>query len=372
MYILRGHWCGRWLLVPTLALGGLALIGLLSALGTGPEVIVSDLEVGVFTPGQTVERVLPIENRGGRTLEIRNVKACCGVTLPLGYPQKIAPRSSSCIVLRIHLPFTFHPWERTLALTTNDRKRAAVSVRLTAQADPALKIEPATIDLGYIADGNCLANAATIRTAAATELSPYIAASVPYLKASLRKDTSGRGHVLDVAVAENAPPGRVREHLYVVAYTPPRRLTAVPVSGTIEHGLRARPEQVFFEVGGEKTTRARHIRLRVIHSQWRSFAVESSDCRAISAQLSRIDDNTFDLHVSLDPTQVLSSLDTLVRLRNPDGDTLQIPVLAIRRKTPQGIQQWNVVGIGARCRNGDIGRAQPWCALPGSTPAPTE
>jgi len=60
MYILRGHWCGRWLLVPTIALGGLTLIGLLSALGTGPEVIVSDLEVGVFTPGQTRFNIIGI------------------------------------------------------------------------------------------------------------------------------------------------------------------------------------------------------------------------------------------------------------------------------------------------------------------------
>jgi len=299
----------------------------------GPKLIVSDLDLGVFIPGQVVERALSIENRGWKSLVINDVKTCCGVTLPFDYPKKIRPCSTAFVVLRVHLPFTYSPWNKSFLLETNDRHNPATKIHIRAQPDPAFKTEPPSVNMGYIISGKRFADIARIHTSAETRLSRYITASAPYLKPSLREVASSGCYTIDLEVSKNAPRGKVKEYLYAKTDTPRKRVIIVPFSTTIERGLRARPEQVFFGVVGGEVVISQHVRLKVISPQWKTFEIEPSDYNGFTAEVVQKNNDTFDLHVSLDPTKIPQRLNSFVSLRSPSGDTVQIPILAVR-KTP--------------------------------------
>lgn len=305
----------------------------------GPKLIVSDLDLGVFMPGQVVERALSIENRGWKSLVLNDVKTCCGVALPLGYPKKIRPLSASFVVLRVHLPFTYSPWNKTLLLETNDRHNPVTKINLRAQPDPALKIEPPTVDMGYIISGKHFTDIARIHTSVKKKPLRYITASAPYLKPSLRELASSGSYTVDIEVSKDAPRGKVKEYLYVKTDTLRRGIFIIPIFATIERGLRARPEQVFFGVVGGETVISRHIRLKVISPQWKTFEIETSDFNGVTAKVVQKNLDTFDLYVSLDPTKIPLVLDSFIRLRSSSGDIMRIPLVALRTSEMNNTEQ---------------------------------
>jgi len=229
------------------------------------------------------------------------------------------------------MPFTYSPWHKTLLLETNDRHNPSRKIHIRAQPDLALKIVPPAVDMGYIISGKNFADVAKIRTTAETKLSRYITASVPYLKPSLREVASGGCYTIDLEVSKNAPRGKVKEYLYTKTDTLRKRIIIIPISATIERGLRPRPEQVFFGVVGGEAVISRYIRLKVISPQWKTFEIKPSDYNGFTAKIFQKSNDTFELHVSLNPTKIPQQLNSFVTLRSSSGDTLQIPVLAMQK-----------------------------------------
>ena len=180
MCICSNHLYSRRYLILILIIGVGTIVWLFFGIVFVPKLVVSDLDLGVFQPGQVVERVLSIENRGWKSLVIDDVNTCCGVTLPFDYPKKIRSRSASFVVLRMRLPFTYNPWNRTLLLKTNDRNNPTTKIHIRAQPDLAMKIVPPAVNMGYIIADKHFADVAKIRTTTETKISRYITASSPY------------------------------------------------------------------------------------------------------------------------------------------------------------------------------------------------
>jgi hypothetical protein len=88
-----------------------------------PELIVSDINLGIYKSAHTLERVLRLENRGLGELLIYDATICCGISQVGDLPKRIPPNSTDFIVLRIKPRSGPFPYENSLTLHTNDIRK---------------------------------------------------------------------------------------------------------------------------------------------------------------------------------------------------------------------------------------------------------
>jgi hypothetical protein len=319
----------RWMVVMAIVLcAGWAA----SALILRPRMVVSDIDLGVVAPGATVERAVPVENRGRGRLALREVKTCCGVATPYGVPREIEARSSTCIIMRIAVPYTYNMIERTVTITTNDRRCPIREIRIRGQLDRSVVVDPSHVNLGYVMNEGRFRDAIEMtRETEKVENALSVVTSAPWIVTSLHDDgVSGRATV-DITILPEAPRGEFREYLYVKTGVPERRNVIIPVEGVVERGLRIRPQRAFFGIVEGKTPVSRKVRVEVIGAGWDRMEIEPTDIEGLDASLERKGAKTLELRLTLDPRKMPPFLNSFVTLRNMSSDCVRIPILAVRQ-----------------------------------------
>jgi hypothetical protein len=309
----------------------ISAIWLSAHLSARPGLVLSDVDFGSYIPGQTLERAVCIRNEGRRALAIYAVEPCCGMTLPFGFPATVGPRSVAYVVVRLDTPASYGPIGATLTLRTNDPRNTLAHIAIRATPDDSVTVSPTRIDLGYVVAGSRFADVSTIAVAERWAAAPVAVASTPDLAVSLRQSADGKGVQIDLRIAEEAPRGALHEYLYVKTGVARQPNLIIPVSATIERGLRPRPQQVYFgPVTGTRTV-SRHIALEVIGSGWDTPHVESVACEGMEARLDKTAEDRFDLCVSLDPVRMPKTVNGHIVLHSGAGDRIEIPVIAARK-----------------------------------------
>lgn len=297
----------------------------------GPRLVVSDVDIGTYIPGQTIERAIRLENRGWRSLTIHGAIVCCGMSLPGGFPKNIAPRSTNFIVVRVPTPREYTALEQKIALTTNDRTNPVSRITIRGKPDTSFTATPTIIDLGYIVAGDRFPGVSTIRMVNNEKRLLNIVTSSPNIRASFRESSENGAIEIDLETAEETRRGKLQEYIYIRTGIPSQPNVIISILGKVERGLRPRPEQAFFGVVKSKTAVSRRISLEVIGQGWETVQVEPPACDGIEARLEQKDKKRFELHLSLDPSRIPQRLNSFVTLRGSSGDTMQIPILAVRK-----------------------------------------
>lgn len=309
-----------------------------------PRLAVSDVDIGTYIPGQIVERAIRLENKGWRSLTIHEANVCCGTSLPDGFPKRIAPQSTNSIVVRMRTPRGYNALEKKITLKTNDPKNHVSIIAISGKPDISITVNPPSVDLEYVVAGRKVANAVTFLipdnkqpTFSFITSSPNIQISSPHsIPARRFGNREYNMFVMDVSVDKETPRGLLQEYIFVKTGITRRPYVVVPVKGMVERGLRVRPKQVFFGMVAGKSIVNRVIRLEVIGPGWDSVKIETPGFPGITAKVQQKDENEFRLHVSLDPAQMSVKLKSHITLHGYNGDTIQIPVLAIRKPLERG------------------------------------
>lgn len=314
-------------------LAGITAAWLYGRATRAPRLAVSDLDLGILMPGRSLERVIPIENQGRQALIIHQATACCGMSLPYGFPSKIAPESTGYIVARFRTPAHPTASEWKITLRTNDPMRPVSVISLRSRPDKRLTVLPARIDLGHVVAASTFRAACTIRTAGEVKGRYHVATSSPAVTASLRTATNDATVEIDLQLSESAARGELQEYLYVKTGLPSRPNVVIPVSATIEKGLRPRPEQVYFGLVSGAQVVVRRVGLEIIGPGWDTVEIEPLGCDALDATIEPRERRGFELCVSLDPTKMSDVLKRWIVLRGSSDDTLRIAVIAARKRS---------------------------------------
>lgn len=322
---------GSWVLVGLAGVIVISAIWLSAHLSARPRLAVSDVDLGSYIPGQTLERAVCIRNEGRRALAIYAVEPCCGMTVPFGFPTAVGPRSAAYVVVRLDTPASYGPIGATLTLRTNDPRNTLAHVAIRATPDDSITVSPTRVDLGYVVAGSTFAGVSIIKVAESWAVPPVAVASTPDLTVSLRQSADGKNVQIDLGIAEGTPRGTLHEYLYVKTGVTRQPNVIIPVLATIERGLRPRPRQVYFGLVTGTRAVSRRIALEVIGSGWDSPHVESVACEGMEARLARTGDGRLGLCVSLDPTQMTQTVNSHITLSSGTGDSIEIPVIAVRK-----------------------------------------
>ena len=305
----------------------------------GPELVVSDIDLGTYTSAHTLERALRLQNRGPGELVIDNAATCCGISQVGDLPKRIPPKSSDVIVFRIKPEASPFPYEKSFALHTNDSRKPVKKVFVRGTPDMPVYVSPGSIDLKHVVAGEQLSEAALILIADNKQATFSVVTSSPNIQASPprrvpRKRLGNRVYdrfAVDVRVDKEAPRGPLHEYIFLKTGIADRSYVVVPVRGMVECGLRVRPKQVFFGMVASEAIVRRIIRVEVIGPGWDSIRIGPSNSPGIAAKLQQKSEKKFELHVSLDPVRMPDKLKSKLTLQNSSGDTIQIPVLAMRK-----------------------------------------
>lgn len=315
-----------------IVIAGSAAIGLgLYVFAAKPNMLVSNIDLGVYTPGQSFERVLPIANKGFRTLKISNIKTCCGVSLPLGYPRRIGPRTTAYIPVRVQTPVDYSELKRVVVVASENDKPYS-EVYILGKPETSVIISPPAIDLGYIRPESHLNGVTKISCDEGIELQ-YATTSDAYLKAIQREYDNGK--YIDLSISKDAPYGEFREYIYIKTNFIKKRNLIVPVRGFLERGLRVRPLQVFFNLieKGEKSRR--EVDIEVIDSTWNDFEIGSLQHSGIKAHIESESEKRFRLCVDIDPLKTPLPVNSFITLKNSLGESIKVPLTATNKDIPK-------------------------------------
>jgi len=304
-----------------------------------PSLFVSYVDIGTYKPGQVIERLVKLENEGRGSLIIHDAKACCGLSLPYGFPKRIPAKSADVIVLRFRAPASPAPLEKVFALYTNDPINPVKTVFVRDMPDLPFYASPPNVDLQYIIPGEKVEKALAFLITDNEQAAFTFSTSSPNIQISSPRNIDARSFgdkeyntfVVDVSVDKETPRGPMQEYILVKTGFAKRPYVVVPVKGMVERGLRIRPEQVFFGMVIGESIVNRIIRLEVIGPGWDFIKIGQSGFPGISAKLQQKGQKKFELHVSLDPEGMPKKLKSFITLEDSSGDTLQIPVLALRK-----------------------------------------
>jgi len=326
-----------FIVLMVLLVGGIGWIWSRSALV--PRLVVSDIDLDACKSARTLERALRLENRGSGELLIHDAKVCCGISLVGDFPKRISARSTDVIVLRIPIPDGPLTFKKSFALYTNDPRDPEKVVSVRGTSDMPIYVSPPSIDLKHIVAGEQVAKAAVTMIPDNKEVTFSLVTSSPNIQASFprRVPVTRFGNreygmfEMDVGVDKETPRGPLQEYILLKTGIAGRPYVVVPVKGMVERGLRVRPEQIFFGMVRGESIVTRSIRLEVIGPGWDSIKIEPSGFPGIAAKLQKKGEKKFELHVSLDPSRMPEQLKSYITLEDSSGDTLQIPLLAVRK-----------------------------------------
>jgi hypothetical protein len=293
--------------------------------------VVEDLKLGRIIQGEKLERCLKIQNTGPTDICILGARTCCGVTVLSDFPLNIPSKSSTMIAFRILAPLSNDLFEKLVCFETNNKRQPLVSIRISGEPDRRLVITPTAARLGFIKAGNEIKKILKIDAEDSNNcLIKHVAASTPFLTPVLQKAEKEQGVWINMKVSPDTPRGEISEYIYLRTTIPERLNITVPVSVVIEKGVRIHPQSFYFGKVYENHKISRELFLNIIDSDWYNPKIEAKRQVGVEASLAKIDETTYKLKCSITPLDIPNVLNTIIRVKNSNGDSIDIPLIAVK------------------------------------------
>jgi hypothetical protein len=319
------RYCWRWIAVAVL----LGIIGLVINRGrSSPKPLVFQSDIGEFVPFEATERAIIIENPGRRFITINEVRPCCGVFLPYGFPKTIHPQSSAAMVVRVSCFDS--AIEKAIKLITDDPVHPVAECVIRGKPDFSAPYAIKTIKLGKIVPGQTFPLVWGILKGNGPDLKCSVISSSMYITAFVQEADQHGNVGVDISVSKDAPRGTLVAHLFATTGVQARPTFSARLEAEVERGLRARPENVFFGVVKDEAVVSKRIGLEVLEPGWDKVEVDRPSDECLEVQTVQTGPSKYELHVSLNPEKMPKILNTVLTLRDSSGDSLQIRVIAVQ------------------------------------------
>lgn len=228
---------------------GVALWSAWSDWSAKPRLAVDSLQYdfGEIHQGSKLDHQFQLTNRGGTPLFVRQVAPCCGLTVSLLGPPRVAPGETRAVEVSSPVLVTPGIGDTAIHLETNDPRRKYISLRLTWSIVARMTAVPGQIDFGELPQGETASR--TVDLWYVPQESRVL--SLEVMPAALRAEF--------VPLADDAAYRRLRLQLNSAALAPgeltgevrlrwtdlPSSPMRVPVCATILGTVAVRPEALF-------------------------------------------------------------------------------------------------------------------------------
>ncbi len=320
---LVSRYCWIWIAVAVLS----GVIGLVINRGRSfSKPLVFQSDIGEFVPFEATERAIIIENPGRRVIIINEVRPCCGVFLPYGFPKTIHPQSTAAMVVRVFCLDS--PFEKAIKLITDDPVYPIAECVIRGKPDFSAPYAIKTIILGKIVPGQTFPLAWGILKGNGPDLKCSFFSSSKYITAFVQEADQHGSVGVDIRMSKDAPRGKLVAYLFATTGVQARPTFSARLEAEVERGLRARPENVFFGVVKDEAVVSKRIGLEVLEPGWDKVEVDRPSEEYLEAQVVQVGPSKYELRVSLNPEKMPKILNTVLTLHDGSGDSLQVRVIA--------------------------------------------
>lgn len=222
------------------------LIALLatSACG-GPDRLPSPAHIAVEEPtynagrvsqGTSINHSFEFRNDGDVDLRINQVRTSCGCMTGTANLSVIHPGERGSIEVTFNTTSYFGSVERTTTVLTNDGSKPVTQLKIRADIDFDVAIDPPEIYVGRVKRGATVRNFPRVLIGEGHEVDVRALESGEKVVTATWADLSGsaRERRLQLAIRPDAPAGEFRESILVRTDSSARPVVAVPVVGIVE------------------------------------------------------------------------------------------------------------------------------------------
>ncbi len=212
-------------------------------------------DFGTMQQQETRETFITVTNNGGGLLELQDVHADCGCTVPTLTVKQLAPGEST------HIDVTFNSKRfhgnviKTVQITSNDPLNPTVDFMITADVQTALIIDPANQRLGFTRELVGAKQSGQVTFEATNQ--DRLEISVDETRKGLFQihavnnlDGDPRKAALEVTLGKDAPAGILRDKVRVKTNVPDNESVDIDLAGSRYNQLTAQPAEVNFRYKG--------------------------------------------------------------------------------------------------------------------------
>ncbi len=208
----------------------------------------SAYDFGAVEQGAIVRHEFPLQNAGGSSLRIEEVRTGCGCVAAVAPAAELEPGAAGVIEASLDTAGTFGTVERTITVYSSDPVTPIATLTLRGEVTAEVAAVPAELYVGRVRRGDVLT--AQLRLAVQNGVRVReVRARTGRLAARLEDAGEGSPGVT-LLVAPDAPLGPFRETVEIETTSTRRPRFSVPVAGTVEGELRISPGSLLFGTVG--------------------------------------------------------------------------------------------------------------------------
>jgi len=231
-----------------LALGALAA---LPAAAQVIEITPKSYDFGTMQQQETRETFITVTNKGGGLLELKDVHADCGCTVPTLTVDQLAPGESTRIDVTFNSKRFHGNVVKTVQITSNDPVNPVVDFMITADVQTSLIISPASQRLGFTREVVGSVQSDRITFEATNQDKLEISAGdtrkgIFHVRAVNDLDGDPRKAALEVTLGKDAPAGMLHDRVRVKTNVPDNESVDIDLAASRYDLLTASPAEVNF------------------------------------------------------------------------------------------------------------------------------
>ena len=208
-------------------------------------------DFGNLKQQQTVTTTVTVTNNGAALLQIQNVEADCGCTIPTLGKYSLAPGESTIVTIEFNSKKFNGNVRKVVHIETNDPLNPTVDVMITATVHTPLIINPANQRLGFSQSlrGETPSRRATFTATGDEALEVSVASTRKDLfdiKIVNNLDGNPKMSAMDVTLRPDMEPGRQRDNVRLTTNIPEFATIDIELQSWVNEELTASPQRLNF------------------------------------------------------------------------------------------------------------------------------
>jgi hypothetical protein len=242
-------------------------------------------DFGTVARGAKVEQSFTVENIYLEDARIVSVRASCGCAKPEVTKQYLKTWDKAQVVVKVDTRGYLGQRNVTITVVFDKPFPAEVQLHIHCYIRSDVVVQPGVVQFGSVVQGSGAQQRVGITYAGRSDwqIRRVDCGDSPFLSAQAIQTARGRGQVaydLIVDLKPDAPPGYIREQVYLITDdTNPRAARVpVPVEGVVQSGVTVAPSPLFMGVVEQGAATTRQLVVRG-NAPFRITRVQSSDPR---------------------------------------------------------------------------------------------
>ena len=247
-------------------------------------------DFGTVARGAKVEHRFPVENIYLEDAHIVSARVSCGCTSPEVPTRILKTWDKADVIARVDTAAFLGQKDVTITVTFDRPFPAEVQLQIHCYIRSDVVVQPGLVQFGSVAQGTALQQKVTISYAGRSDWQiQRVECTNPSLTAQAVEVARGGGLVtydLYVSLAANAPPGYIRDQLYLVTndLNPRSVRVPVPVEGAVQSALAVHPSPLY--MGHRRAGKVDHPATRGVRQ-----------C-TVSSRSRRVDESPVSMHAT--------------------------------------------------------------------------